>query len=79
MQQVSKLNFTKLLWTLIKISNPMNKKSVVLKNIKRIRYPDFYKVLITKPVADKLDLDKDLPLLEIIEIKKKQILCSKKS
>ena len=65
--------------TLIKISNPMNKKSVVLKNIKRIRYPDFYKVLITKPVADKLDLDKDLPLLEIIEIKKNKSFVAKKA
>ena len=27
--------------SLLKISNPINKKSVVLKNIKRIKYPDF--------------------------------------
>ena len=56
--------------TLIKLSNPKNKKSIVLKNIKRIKYPDFYKIMITKPVADKLDLNNDLPILEIIEIKK---------
>ena len=56
--------------TLIKIINPKNKKSIVLKNIKRIRYPEFYKVLITKPVATELNLNADLPLLEIIEIKK---------
>ena len=43
--------------TLLKIINPKNKKSVVLKNVKRIKYPDFYKVLITEPVAKKLDLD----------------------
>ena len=52
--------------TLIKIINPKNKKSIVLKNIKRIRYPEFYKVLITKPVATELNLTTDLPLLEII-------------
>ena len=57
--------------TLLKIINPKNKESVVLKNIKRIKYPDFYKVLITEPVAKKLELDLNLPLLEIIEIKKK--------
>ena len=56
--------------TLIKITNPKNKESLVLKNIKRIRYPDFYKVLITEAVAQKLKLDTNLPLLEIIEVKK---------
>ena len=34
--------------TLIKIINPKNNKSIILKNIKRIKYPDFYKLLITK-------------------------------
>ena len=57
--------------TLIKIINPKNNESVVLKNIKRIKYPDFYKILITNSVVKKLDLDPKLPLLEIIEIKKK--------
>ena len=50
--------------TLLKIINPKNKESVVLKNIKRIKYPDFYKVLITEPVAKKLELDLNLPLLK---------------
>ena len=65
--------------TLIKITNPKNKESIVLKNIKRIKYPDFYKVLITKPVADKLDLNIDLPILEIIEIKKNKSFVAKKA
>ena len=56
--------------TLLKISNPKNNESLILKNIKRIRYPDFYKVLITKAAAEKLDLDINLPILEIIEVKK---------
>jgi len=56
--------------TLIKISNPKNKESLVLKNIKRIKYPEFYKILITKAVAEKLKLDKNLPILEILEVKK---------
>ena len=56
--------------TLLKILNPKNNESIVLKNIKRIKYPDFYKVLITQPVADKLNIYKNLPILEIIEIKK---------
>ena len=64
--------------TLIKIINPKNKESIVLKNIKRIKYPDFYKILITKPVAEKLGLSKDFPILEIFEIKKINLLLPKK-
>ena len=56
--------------TLIKIINPKNNKSIVLKNIRRIKYPDFYKILITKAIMSELELSVDLPLLEIIEIKK---------
>ena len=65
--------------TLIKIINPKNKESIVLKNIKRIKYPDFYKILITKPVAEKLGLSKDFPILEIFEIKKNKSFVAKKA
>ena len=65
--------------TLIKIINPKNNKSIILKNIKRIKYPDFYKLLITKPIMDELQLSSDLPILEILEIKKKQVICCRKS
>tara|TARA_B100001121_G_C18550202_1_gene555028 strand:+ start:84 stop:821 length:738 start_codon:yes stop_codon:yes gene_type:complete len=65
--------------TLIKITNPRNNESIVLKNVKRIRYPDFYKVLITKPVAEKLDLNLRLPIIEITEIKKNKSFVAKKA
>ena len=65
--------------TLVKIINPKNNESIVLKNIKRIGYPNFYKILITKTVAKKLDLNPDLPLLEIIEIKKNKSFVAKKA
>ena len=65
--------------TLIKISNPKNKESLVLKNIKRIRYPEFYKVLITKAAAEKLKLDKNLPILEIVEVKKNKSFIAKEA
>ena len=65
--------------SLLKITNPINKKSVVLKNAKRIKYPDFYKLLITKPVAEKLDLNSNLPILEITEIKKNKSFIAKKA
>lgn len=56
--------------TLLKIINPKNKKSIVIKNTRRIRYPDFYKILITERVMNELSLKVDLPILEIIELKK---------
>ena len=65
--------------TLIKITNPKNKKTLVLKNIKRIRYPEFYKVLITEAVAQNLKLDKNLPILEIIEVKKNKSFIAKEA
>ena len=65
--------------TLIKLINPKNNESIVLKNIKRIRYPEFYKILITKPVAEKLKLNIDLPILEIMEIKKNKSFIAEKA
>ena len=65
--------------TLIKISNPKNKESIVLKNVKRIRYPDFYKILITESVAKKLNLNSELPILEIMEIRKNKSFVAKKA
>ena len=65
--------------TLIKISNPKNNESIVLKNVIRIKYPDFYKLFITQPVAEKLDLNPDLPILEITEIKKNKSFIAKKA
>ena len=65
--------------TMVKIINPKNKESLVLKNVKRIKYPEFYKILITKPVATKLNLRSDLPIVEIIEIRKNKSFIAKKA
>ena len=65
--------------TLIKIINPKNKKTIVLKNTKKIKYPDFYKILITEAVMEQLKLNADLPILEIIEIKKNKSFIAKKA
>ena len=56
--------------SLIKLTNLKTNDSIILKNNKRFEYPDFYKILITKPVADKLNLNTELPLVEVIEVKK---------
>ena len=65
--------------TLVKITNPKNNKSMILKNTKRIKYPDFYKILITKPIMDELQLSADLPILEILEIKKNKLFVAEKA
>ena len=65
--------------SLIKLTNPSTKEYLILKNAKKIKYPEFYKILITKPVASKLNLNDDLPLIEIIEIKKNKSFIAKKA
>ena len=64
---------------IIKITNIKTKESLVIKNYKKIRYPDFYKILITESLAKKINLDKDLPLVEIIELKKNKSFVAKKA
>ena len=65
--------------TLLKIINPKNKQSIVIKNTKRIRYPDFYKILITERVMSELGLNSELPILEIIELKKNKSFIAEKA
>lgn len=65
--------------TLIKLINPQTKETLTLKNIKKIQYPDYYKILITEPVAKKLNINKEMPLIEILEIKKNKSFIAKKA
>jgi len=64
---------------LIKLINPKTKESLVLKNTKKIQYPDFYKILITKSVASKLNISSELPLIEVLEIKKNKSFIAEKA
>ena len=65
--------------TFIKIINPYTNDSIILRNLKKIDYPDFYKLLMTEEVAKKLNIKKDLPLIEILEIKKNESFVAKKA
>ena len=65
--------------SLIKLINPKTNDSIVLKNNKRSKYPEFYKILITKPVAEALNLQIELPFIEVIEIKKNKSFVAKKT
>jgi len=65
--------------TLLRIINPKTNDSITIKNFKKIQYPDFYKILITKKVSEELNLDLKLPLVEVIEIKKNKSFVAKKA
>ena len=65
--------------TLVKIVNPQTNKSIILSINKKLEYPNFYKILISKPVAENLNLQANLPLVEIIELKKNKSFVAKKA
>ncbi len=65
--------------TLVKLINPKTKDTIVLKNYRQIKFPEFYKILITKPVAERINLNKDLPYVEVLEIKKNKSFVAEKA
>ena len=65
--------------SLVKLINPKNNETLVLKNEKKIDYPEFYKILITRTVANKLNIHNDLPIIEVIEVKKNKSFIAEKA
>ena len=64
--------------SIVRIINPENNKSIELKVSKKINYPAFFNILMTKSVSDKLDLNKDMPFVDIQEkIKNKSFVAKK--
>ena len=63
----------------VRLINPKNNISITLRNTHKIKYPEFYKILISKRVANKLKINHDLPYIEIIEIKKNKSFVAKKA
>ena len=55
--------------TSIKIVNPDNSKDIDVKIYKKTFYPKIFKVVISKKVADILELDQENPYVEILELK----------
>ena len=47
--------------------------------MKKTKYPEFYKSLITKELAKNLNLNNEIPLVEILEIKKNKSFVAKKA
>jgi hypothetical protein len=65
--------------TKLKITNPANNVFVETIVRKKIKYDNFYKVLISKDIAEKLDLDLNFPYVEVTEIKKNKSFIAKKA
>ena len=55
--------------TTVNISNPFNNKSLTAKVRKTFKYPSIYNIVITKKMADILDLDINNPYVEVLTIK----------
>ena len=65
--------------TFVSISNPFNSKSLTAKVRKTINYPSIYNIVITKKMADNLDLDIDNPYVEVLTIKKNDKFIAKEA
>ncbi len=64
---------------LVRISNPFNSKSLKAKIRKTISYPSIYNIVITKNMADKLELDINNPYVEVLSIKKNDKFIAKEA
>ena len=65
--------------TQVKITNILNNKSLVAKVGKNSNYPLFNNSVISKRIADELDLNVDEPYIEIIEIPESSMFVAKKA
>jgi len=65
--------------TKIKIINPENKKFLEGVIIKKIKYDNFYKILLSESAANALNLPYDFPYVEISEIKLNKSFVAKKA
>ena len=67
------------LGTKIRIINPVNGKSLEKIVKKKVKYDNFYKVLISVDIAEELNLDLNFPYVEVNEIKKNKSFIAKKA
>jgi hypothetical protein len=65
--------------TLIKITNILNNKSLIATVGKNSKYPAFNNVVLSRRIADELDLVIDQPYVEILEILENSIFVAQKA
>ena len=65
--------------TKVKITNILNNKSIIGTVGKNSKYPSFNNSVLSKRIADELDLDINQPYVEILEIVENSIFVAKKT
>ena len=65
--------------TFVKIINPVTLKSVEIKIFRKASYPKIFNVLISKKIAEILELDINNPYVEVYEVKKNKTFIAKQS
>ena len=65
--------------TQVKITNILNNKSIIGTVGKNSIYPSFNNAVLSIRIADELDLDRDQPYVEILEIQENSIFIAKKA
>ena len=64
---------------LVSISNPFNSKSLTAKIRRTTSYPSIYNIVITKKMADKLELDINNPYVEVLSIRENDKFIAKEA
>jgi len=65
--------------TRVKVSNILNNKTLIATVGKNSSYPSFNNSVLTKRIADELDLDINQPYIEIVEILENSVFVAKKA
>ncbi len=65
--------------TMVKITNMLNNKSIIAEVGKDANYPVFNNSVLSKRIADEIDLNIDEPYVEIIEISENSMFVAKKA
>ena len=65
--------------TLIRIVNPNNSKVIETKVSKKAAYPQIFNIVISKKIAEILELDSENPYVEVYELKKNKKFVAKAS
>ena len=64
---------------IVVLTNPENNKSLQLKITKKARYPNFFNLVVSKKVADELNLNPEFPYVELYERTKNKSFVAKKA
>ena len=63
--------------SLVRITNPINNKTIDVKIIKNANYPQIFNIVLSRKIASFLGLDSDNPYVEILELKKNHYIAKR--